>query len=125
MKKRIILPVLAAAFAAVPNADGDSYDNGDKVGGIIGQICERGYKAVGLSAKNVKARGYRDVGGLVGSTHANTIQGDVDGVEIIIDKLTNPYGKADENGGELVGRQVESGAEISGNVTNSSVKVIK
>ena len=43
----------------------DNYDNGDKVGGIIG-YCVIGDIVEGCSVNNVSLKGYRDVGGIIG-----------------------------------------------------------
>lgn len=52
-------------IVSVPEMFNGSYDNGDKVGGIIGYI-DGGDKVTGCAVRNTTVKGYRDIGGIVG-----------------------------------------------------------
>lgn len=102
-------------ITVVPNEYQGSYDNGDKVGGIVGYIMIDG-DVTGNSVSNVSLKAYRDVGGVVGTvaisnvTISNNI---VNGLSITVDQTTNSYGAKDPNGGEIVGRDTTNGAYTS------------
>ena len=110
---------------ATPNAYKGGFDNGDKVGGIAGAFWSEGVYAIsGNTAKNVTIKGYRDLGGIVGSTTAaavtgNTIEGTI---TIIADQLTNSYGPKDVNAAAIVGR-CTSGEVDSSNVSTAEVTI--
>ena len=97
-----------ATIIAVPNAVGDSYDNGDKVGGIVGWLGDNGNNRTlsNCTATNVELGAYRDVGGIVGYVASSTtVKGNsVSGVEITVDQSTNYYGDKDVNAGYICGR---------------------
>lgn len=65
-----------------------NYDNGDKVGGIVGHLCYKGTDKIGSSitsctVENAKIQGYRDLGGFAGyvnsecSVTGNKLEGTV------------------------------------------------
>ena len=59
----------SSIISVTEDKDGDGkYDNGDKVGGIVGQFNEGqdGAKLDGCTVDNCQIKGYRDLGGLVG-----------------------------------------------------------
>ena len=81
--------------------DGEwSWNNGDKVGGVVGYLNSG--DLTGCSAKDVNITGYRDLGGIVGyariyETHTCTISGcSIDNVTINVDK-THDYKAYDAN----------------------------
>lgn len=89
------------------------YDNGDKVGGIIG-YCVIGDVVKQCSVENVSLKAYRDVGCIVGcfntggdaafpsnTFESNEVRGDN---QIIIDQTTGFYESEDPNAGEIIGR---------------------
>ncbi len=59
------------------------YDNGDKVGGIVGYIAEPGGAITNCTVENAKIQGYRDLGGIAGyvnskcSVTGNKLEGTV------------------------------------------------
>ena len=97
-----------AEIIAVPNAVGDSYDNGDKVGGIVGWLGDNGNNRTlsNCTATNVQLGAYRDVGGIVGYVASSTtVKGNsVSDVTITVDQSTNYYGDKDVNAGYIYGR---------------------
>ena len=106
------------AITCIPDLQtGGGYDNGDKVGGIVGYLCAGTVQ--GCSATDVRLRGYRDIGGIVGSLVAS------DGVEtsaknnvsskiyITVDQVTNGYGGKDMNVDGVVGRKINDGSNIA------------
>ncbi|MCQ2405658.1 MAG: hypothetical protein MJ067_00380, partial [Oscillospiraceae bacterium] len=57
--------VKGGTITSEPEKIGNGYDNGDKVGGIIGYIVN-GDKVTDCSVEDVTVNGYRDIGGIVG-----------------------------------------------------------
>ncbi|MBQ7661304.1 MAG: hypothetical protein IJS44_04550, partial [Clostridia bacterium] len=100
--------VINASVTGIPNEDGDSFDNGDKIGGLVGWIGDNGNNRhiSDCSATNVTLRAYRDVGGLAGYIASSTSITDctVENITITVDKLTNAYGNSSINAGYLYGR---------------------
>ena len=97
-----------ATIMVTPNLVGDSYDNGDKVGGIVGWLGDNGNNRVlsNCSAENVALGAYRDVGGIAGYVASSTTVKDneVENIQITVDQSTNYYGDKDVNAGYIYGR---------------------
>lgn len=96
-------------ITAVPNVYGDSFDNGDKVGGIVGWLGDNdnNHTLSNCSVNNVTLKAYRDVGGIAGYVaNSNTVSGNtVDGeIKIYVDQITNFYGEKDHNASLVCGR---------------------
>ncbi len=99
-------------IAPVLQSDGN-YDDGDKVGGILGHWGESndpGYEISGCSVKNVAIKGYRDMGGIVGiaQQYDSVKSCSIEGVTITVDKTHDykDYGNttASYNVGNYIGR---------------------
>ena len=112
-----------ATITSKPNqpAGGTEYDNGDKVGGIIGYNAS-GDTVTGCSVRDSVLTAYRDIGGIVGATDKTTIRGNhVSNVTIVQDS-TNGYQTGPiTTVGEIYGRIVTS-AQIENN-TSSGVTI--
>ena len=105
---------------------GSKYDNGDKVGGIVGQLQDSGkYKVDGCSVDNAQLTAYRDVGGLVGcgtgsdKTYSNN---SVSNVHIIIDRTTF-YGDKDICADFIVGRHGDNDTHESNQVDEETCSI--
>ncbi len=105
-----------AELTSVPVMIGDSYDNGDKVGGIIG-YCVSGDQITGCTVTDTVIKGYRDLGGISGCAAATVTNCSVANVQITADQATNSYGAKDVNAGAIVGRDM--GAVLSGNTAEN------
>lgn len=105
-----------AELTSVPVMIGDSYDNGDKVGGIIG-YCVSGDQIIGCTVTDTVIKGYRDLGGISGCAAATVTDCSVTNVQITADQATNSYGAKDVNAGAIVGRDL--GAVLSGNTAEN------
>lgn len=105
-------------ITTTPMPKNNSYDNGDKAGGIIG-YCVSGDKVSNCTVENVTIKGYRDLGGIVGCSAGTISNCTVNNVTIIQDN-TNGYGKGFKNTDDIVGRK-ESGVNYSENNTASNV----
>ena len=99
---------------------GSSYDNGDKVGGIVGQLQDSsGYQVTNCTVDTGTISAYRDLGGIVGcaadsrpyKVTGNTLKD----VKLIIDRsITYGSGTQDKNVGYFVGRQnTSNGADFT------------
>ena len=81
-------------ITSTPELIGESYDNGDKVGGIAGYIVY-GETIDGCSVSNVTIKGYRDLGGILGCAANNSGVTRVtnckvgENVKLIVDKEHN------------------------------------
>lgn len=112
---------------ATPDNLTDSYDNGDKVGGIVSNT-NTAVKIDGNRVKNLTAKGYRDIGGIVGAANQgvvtnNTVEGEIN---LHVDQVTNHYGPKDENVGSIVGRFLSSGELGSGNDdSNATINITR
>ena len=119
--------VVDATVIATPNAVGDSYDNGDKVGGLVGWLGDNGNNRTltNCTATDVELGGYRDIGGIAGYVASSTtVSGNsVAKVEIIADQTTNYYGDKDVNAGYIYGRL--AGAINESDNTTDEESVVK
>lgn len=101
--------VIDANIVLVPNEVDGGYDNGDKVGGIVGWLGDNGnnHYIKGCTAKNVTIKGYRDIGGIAGYIASSTTVENcaVDTITITVDQVTNHYANKDANAGGVVGRR--------------------
>ena len=95
----------AAAGAAA------AYDNGDKVGGIVGYLGENNFEVSGCTVDGATLTGYRDIGGIVGAktgggaNYTFIFTGNaVRNTYIVADQVTNHYGDKEANANLLVGR---------------------
>ena len=88
----------------------EKYDNGDKIGGIVGYICGA-VDVDGCSVKNVTIKGYRDIGGIVGfandgvSVKNNTIE---ENVVVTVDNTHNYKNyetSAEHDAGSIIGEK--------------------
>jgi len=115
--------VTNATITVVPNAVANGYDNGDKVGGVVGWIGDNGNNRTlkNCDVSDVTLKAYRDVGGVAGyAAWSTTISGNtVTGLNITVDQITNHYGTKDVNAGAIWGRNSVSstneGVHASGN----------
>ena len=113
--------VTGANITVVPNWTGTKYDNGDKVGGVVGWIGDNGnnrtLKNCNVSGVTIKA--YRDAGGVAGYVASSTTldNNKADNVKITIDQITNYYGDKDANAGSIYGR---TGGAITFNSNNTA-----
>ncbi len=90
--------VINSTITSTPELDGSSYDNGDKVGGIIGYMVA-GDVVTGCTIANTTITGYRDVGGIAGYSTGTVSNCKVlDNVTLVCDNSHNykGYGNASE-----------------------------
>lgn len=118
--------IINANITLVPNAVNGGYDNGDKVGGIVGWLGDNGnnHYIKGCSATNVTIKGYRDIGGIAGYIGTTTTVENcaVDTVTITVDQATNHYEIKDANAGGVVGRIYKQPVTLQNN-TQTNVKL--
>ncbi|MBO7205843.1 MAG: hypothetical protein J6V08_05445 [Candidatus Methanomethylophilaceae archaeon] len=100
---------------AIPNMTGTVYDNGDKVGGIVGYVqnhqMDMAYSVSACEVGYTDLVAYRDVGGLIGCivetdpNYAVMINGNiVYDVNVTADQTVNQYGYVTPNANKIVGR---------------------
>ena len=111
-------------IVATPDNLTGSYDNGDKVGGILA-YDNTGATIMDNTVSNFTIKGYRDLGGIVGCAHLNssTITGNVaTNGTITVDQQTNSYGAKTANAAAIVGRVVNG--TLGATNTDENVNVI-
>ena len=100
--------VSKAQIMVTPNAVDGGYDNGDKVGGIVGWLGDNNEHRTltNCSATDVELSAYRDVGGIAGYVSWSTkiANNKADGIEIAVDQVSHFYGEKDPNAGAIWGR---------------------
>ncbi|MBQ2855772.1 MAG: hypothetical protein IJE78_01410 [Bacteroidaceae bacterium] len=87
----------------IPNVKGDTFDNGDKAGGVVGWIH---YGTISnCTAENIEITAYRDLGGIVGYVNFTIVKNNkVNGAKLTVDQATNFYGAKAANVGPVIGR---------------------
>ena len=105
--------VIGGTISSTPEIVDGSYDNGDKVGGIMG-YATKGSTITNCSVKDVTITAYRDMGGIVGFSAGTVTNNTVTNVTVTQD-LTNGYkNPAPTTFGDVIGRNGE-GVTLSGN----------
>lgn len=108
------------------NKDG-KYDDGDKVGGLVGYVGEGNCEITGCSVSNTTVIGYRDLGGLAGCVNSGGIVtgNEVDDITVIVDRnLDADYVKdTDENASALVGANMTGNDDIDSKNTIGNYEV--
>jgi hypothetical protein len=106
------------------------YDNGDDAGAIVGVL--NGYahgitSVLNCTAENVTIKGYRDLGGIVGTANASgtseiKVTGcTVTGLSITVDQTTGYYGdKAANANGDVVGRLIGN-VDTTGSTASATI----
>ena len=116
--------VSGGTITSKPEIVKGSYDNGDKVGGILGYLAGSD-KVTNCSVENVIIQGYRDLGGIVGMANSTTtVSGcSVSNVTIIQDNLNGykTYAEVKNLAQEIAGR-VSANATLTDN-TYSNVTI--
>ncbi|MBQ3569218.1 MAG: hypothetical protein IJA20_00945 [Methanocorpusculum sp.] len=98
--------VYDSEITAVPNGDAtNGYDNGDKVGGIVGlHTSDTTGVVTGNEVSGLTLKAYRDIGGIAGAADGSKVKDNkVNDVLIIVDQVTISYGDKDENAAEIFG----------------------
>ncbi|MCC8113378.1 MAG: hypothetical protein LIP03_05160 [Bacteroidales bacterium] len=100
-----------------------SYDNGDKVGGLVGYFCDDASRNVvsNCQVSNADVTGYRDLGGLIGCANkATSVTNCTVSDSKITASSTNSYSdhSAGENMGKIIGRP-QNGSVPESNVANN------
>ncbi|MBQ8742853.1 MAG: hypothetical protein IJZ03_05750 [Clostridia bacterium] len=97
-----------ASITVTPNAVKDGFDNGDKVGGIVGWLGDNGnnHTLTNCSADKVTVKAYRDVGCIAGYVAwSTTLSGNkVTESSVLSDQSVGFYGHKDANAGKVWGR---------------------
>ncbi len=104
-----------------------SYDNGDKVGGLVGYFVDKStYVVDNCTVNNAKVTGYRDLGGLIGCANkATSVNNCTVSNTKIIPSSTNAYSghSAGENTDLIVGRQISGPLPASNTAVNTTINV--
>lgn len=103
--------VVNYSLTAVPDCYTGVYDNGDKIGGILGYQQGPGNSSIeneitGCQAVNGTIEGTRDMAGIVGFAHKTPTKCHVDGLSITVDQSLLPEAKA-VNANAVTGRKAE------------------
>ena len=116
-------------ITAIPSFDGNVYDNGDKVGGIVGLFADKAF-VKNTFVKNATLKGYRDLGGITGSTQneyaAKLIDNTVENLTFIVTEFYTPYNKDDKPGhyAPIRGGRRSNSDDVIENNTGDNIKVL-
>lgn len=106
-----------SVIESTPEWDGTEYDNGDKVGGIIGYAGGGSTMVYSCNVSNTVVRAYRDLGGVVGAGNL-TVQDCTVSDSAIRQDDTHGYSSSPITTlGEIIGRDL--GATLVDNVANN------
>lgn len=121
------------SLIATPDNLTGNYDNGDKVGGIIG-YCVVGDIVEGCIVSNVSLKGYRDVGGVIGYRNTSEDGGNpiiknnkVSDIDITIDgehNYNNYDSEEDFDAGVIIGDTYGGNVDSSNSSSNCTIKYI-
>ncbi|MDD5781678.1 MAG: hypothetical protein PUD30_02250 [Muribaculaceae bacterium] len=95
-------------IASTPELVNGAWDNGDKVGGIMGYTVA-GSQIKNCSVKNVEIRAYRDLGGIAGFYEGTVTDCSVENVTLVQDNTNGYKDAAQTTVGAVVGRPVNDG----------------
>ncbi|WP_400227057.1 SipW-dependent-type signal peptide-containing protein [Methanomethylophilus alvi] len=107
-----------STITSVPEYTGTGYDNGDKVGGIIG-YCVSGDKVTGCTVENVTITGYRDIGGICGYSAGTVENCSVKNSTLVQDNTNGYKSEAITTVEDIIGR--DGGATVSNNTSSDVV----
>ena len=107
-------------LTVTPDNLSDKFDNGDKVGGIVGlSPKDNGGTISGNHAENVTIKGYRDLGGIAGAANASALTGNTaSNITITVDQVNGWYGDETANAGIILGRKLDN-STLDGSNTES------
>ena len=107
-------------LTVTPDNLGSSFDNGDKVGGIVGLSPNDNRGTIsGNHAENVTIKGYRDLGGIAGAANASALTSNTaTNITITVDQVNGWYGDETANAGIILGRNLDN-STLDGNNTES------
>ena len=117
-------------ITAIPSFDGNVYDNGDKVGGIVGLFADEAF-VKNTFVKNATLKGYRDLGGITGSTqynHAAKLIGNkVENLTFIVTGFYTPYNNDDKPGNfaPIRGGKRSNAGDVIENNTGDNIELHK
>ena len=119
-------------LTATPDNLTGAYDNGDKIGGVVGYLAEGNNNIVNncnVSGSNTIITGYRDIGGVVGYANGQTtVSGNtISGGKITVDNTHNYKGYATgaaHDANPIVG-EASGNASVTDNNGDSSVTITR
>ncbi|MBQ8467608.1 MAG: hypothetical protein IJ546_07955 [Prevotella sp.] len=109
--------VVGGSIVSTPELINGSYDNGDKVGGIVGYTTN--FNIINCSVENVTLQAYRDLGGLAGYVSGGTVEGNTVKDVTLTQDNTNGYKKNAD--GSLSDQSTTVGMVVGGR-SGSAVK---
>lgn len=114
-------------LTVIPDNLGGSFDNGDKVGGIVGLSPNDNRGTIsGNHAENVTIKGYRDLGGIAGAANASTLTGNTaTNITITVDQVNGWYGDETANAGIILGRNLDNSTLESSNTESGENAISK
>ena len=111
---------------ATPDNYTGSYDNGDKVGGIVGYINGSTSNISNNTIDSFEIKAYRDLGGIVGAGHAsNLMNNKATNGSVTSDQTLNNYGAKTPNNNPILGRNLGSTVLDASNISENVVTEAK
>ena len=114
-------------LTVTPDNLSGKFDNGDKVGGIVGLSPNDNRGTIsGNHAENVTIKGYRDLGGIAGAANASALTGNnASNITITVDQVNGWYGDETANAGIILGRKLDNSHLAESNVENGENNIVK
>lgn len=116
--------VSKVTLCATPNEFKGAYDNGDKVGGIVGYLANESNDTIkGCKVSDATISGFRNIGGITGYDNGgNKVTGCTIGDNVeVIQKSTNAYIRLIDD--SVIGSIAGNDATESGNTGNATIKM--
>jgi len=115
-------------LTATPDQLSGSFDNGDKVGGIVGLWAKdngESHSFSGNTVKNATIKGFRDLGGIAGAAKGTGFTNNkVEGATIVADQVTGYYAGKDINIHPILGNILEGERDSSNSQSDVELSVI-
>lgn len=112
-------------ITGTPDNQWNKYDNGDKIGGIVGYLGEGSNYVKNCFASSNTITGYRDIGGLVGYSHGIVSDNTISGGTITVDNSHNykNYTVASAHDANPIVGEASGSANVTNNSGDSSVTI--
>lgn len=116
--------VIGGTISSLPEWLGSEFDNGDKIGGIMG-YATAGSVIDQCTVKDINVRAYRDFGGIVGFSGGSVTNCNADNVELVQDNTNGYKNETITTYAAIVGRDATTTAEdnTSSNIVTKSENV--
>ncbi|MBQ7941366.1 MAG: hypothetical protein IJ328_03030, partial [Muribaculaceae bacterium] len=111
-------------LVGTPNGTNGKYDNGDKVGGIVGYHNAGNNETTNNTVNNFTIHAYRDMGGIAGCGRGTFSGNKATNGTITVDQVTNFYETKAANAAAIVGRNEGATVDATNTFENVTIEEI-